>query len=189
LYYSEIIPTLNESLEHGNIFALAGLKGGDGVTEYSKCPRCSGEVTLDSDFCPHCGILFERAKGAYCDTHQTSEASGVCIICRKVVCPQCSKKVRGRILCLDHTEIEVQQDWARVFQSTEINDAELIKSVLEKAQYRVLVQNFGSIGYAWDGGGDSPQSRSNLLRPAKVFVPIPEYLDAAKTVKEWQSSE
>lgn len=75
-----------------------------------------------------------------------------------------------------------------VFDSTEINDAELIKAVLEKAQFRVLVQNFGSVGYAWDGGGDSPQSRSNLGRPAKVFVPIPEYLEASKAVGEWKAS-
>jgi hypothetical protein len=92
------------------------------------------------------------------------------------------------MFCLDHEDVEVQQDWAAVFASTEVNDAELIKVVLEKAQHRVLVQNFGSIGYAWDGGGDSPQSRSNLSRPAKIFVPIPEYLEASATVEEWRSS-
>jgi RNA polymerase subunit RPABC4/transcription elongation factor Spt4 len=157
------------------------------MSQYRKCPHCGEEVTEDSDFCPHCGVLFPATDNALCETHQTSRATGVCIICRKLVCEQCSKLVHGRIFCLDHNNIEVQQDWARVFESTEINDAELIKSVLEKAQYHVLVQNFGSIGYAWDGGGDSPQSRSNLSRPAKVFVPIPEYLEASKTVDDWQS--
>ncbi|HEY6951392.1 MAG TPA: hypothetical protein VI758_03230 [Bacteroidota bacterium] len=124
----------------------------------------------------------------FCETHQDREAIGVCIICRTLVCERCSSTVKGRTFCTDHREVEVQQDWALVFQSTEINDAELIKSILEKSQYRVLVQNFGSIGYAWDGGGDSPQSRSNLSRPARVFVPIPEYLEAATTIQEWQSS-
>ena len=158
------------------------------MTQYGKCSHCGGDVTLDSDFCPHCGILFPASEHVLCETHQTVQASGVCIICRKLVCPRCSKVVHGRTLCTDHSGVEVQQDWARVFQSTEINDSELIKSVLEKAQYHVLVQNFGSIGYAWDGGGDSPQSRSNLSRPAKVFVPIPEFLEASRTVREWQSS-
>jgi len=158
------------------------------MTQYAKCPNCGGDVTEDSDFCPHCGELYPAAQNAYCDTHQTTNATGVCIICRKLVCPGCSKVVHGRTLCEDHIRVEVQQDWANVFESTEINDAELIKSVLEKAQFHVLGQNFGSIGYAWDGGGDSPQSRSNLMRPAKVFVPIPEYVEAFEAVREWQSS-
>jgi hypothetical protein len=89
---------------------------------------------------------------------------------------------------MEHKKVEVQQDWAMVFESTEINDSELSKSVLEAAGFRVLVQNFASVGYAWDGGGDSPQSRSNLSRPAKVFVPIPEYLGALKAIKEWKSA-
>jgi hypothetical protein len=158
------------------------------MVQYDSCSHCGEDVTEDSDYCPHCGILFPNSESALCDTHQTINATGVCIICRKTVCPRCSKGVHGRTFCLDHKNVEVQQDWAEVFESTEINDAELIKSVLEKSQYRVLVQNFGSIGYAWDGGGDSPQSRSNLSRPAKVFVPIPEYLEALKTVEEWRSS-
>ncbi len=158
------------------------------MTDYNRCPRCDGEVTVDSDFCPHCGVLYSEAKDVFCDTHQGEAATGVCIICRKVVCRKCAKKHDGRTFCEEHTGVEVRQDWAVVFQSTEINEAELAKSVLESAHHKVLVQNFGSIGYAWDGGGDSPQSRSNLGRPAKVFVPIPEYTEARKTIAEWQSS-
>ena len=75
-----------------------------------------------------------------------------------------------------------------VFKSTEINDAELVKSLLQSARHKVLVQNFNSVGYAWDGGGDSPQSRSNLGRPAKVFVPIPEYEDALRVIGDWHAS-
>ncbi len=158
------------------------------MAEYGNCPNCEGEVTADSDFCPHCGILFEASNGVFCDTDITVPATGVCIICRKVVCDQCSGKRGGRITCKDHTNTEVQQDWAMVFRSTEINDAELAKSVLESAGHKVLVQNFGSIGFAWEGGGDSPQSRSNLGRPAKVFVPIPEYLEAKKAIEDWEAA-
>ncbi len=159
------------------------------MNQYSKCTKCGEEVTEDSDFCPHCGALFAAADDIFCDTHNATKATGVCVICRKLVCPQCSKSVHGRILCLGHRNVELQQDWAVVYVSTEINDAELIKAILEKGQFRVLVQNFGSVGYAWDGGGDSPQSRSNLGRPAKVFVPIPEYLEGMKAIDDWKASE
>lgn len=159
------------------------------MTQYNKCSECGEEVTDDSEFCPHCGALFAIAVGVLCDTHQSVKATGVCIICRKLVCLQCSKSIHGKVFCLDHQRVEVQQDWATVFVSTEINEAELMKAILEKAQFRVLVQNFGSVGYAWDGGGDSPQSRSNLGRPAKLFVPIPEYVNASKTIEEWSLSK
>jgi RNA polymerase subunit RPABC4/transcription elongation factor Spt4 len=158
------------------------------MSQYRLCQQCQGEVTGDSDYCPHCGILFSLSNDVFCETHQDRSATGVCIICRTLVCENCSKSVNGRKFCLEHKGIEVQQDWAKVFQSTEINDAELIRSVLESVPHRVLVQNFSSIGFSWDGGGDSPQSRSNLNKPAKVFVPIPEYLDARKAIQDWQSA-
>jgi hypothetical protein len=157
--------------------------------EYIECSNCGEEVTEDSDFCPHCGVLFAEAPSEKCDTHPGNAATAICIICRKTVCDECGKAVHGRNFCLEHKGIEVQQDWARAFQSTDINDSELVKSLLESNGFKVLVQNFAPIGYAWDGGGDSPISRSNLSKPAKVFVPIPEYLRAEETLKEWKSGE
>jgi hypothetical protein len=159
------------------------------MDELTPCPNCSEEVTKDSDFCPHCGTLFSEAGEVICDEHPQQQASGVCIICRKVLCQECGVQVHGRIFCIAHRRVRVQQDWAEIFRSTEIADAELVKSVLESAGHKVQVQNFHSIGFIWDGGGDSPISRSNINKPAKVFVPIPEYLEAKKVTEEWQSSE
>lgn len=155
--------------------------------EYVQCSHCGEEVTPDSEFCPHCGALFPEAGQVVCDTHSSSPATGICIICRKLVCDECGKFVYGRCFCLEHRGVEVQQDWARVFQSTEINDSGLVKSFLESNGFKVLDQNFAPIGYVWDGGGDSSISRSNVNRPAKVFVPIPEYLKAEEALKEWRS--
>ncbi len=159
------------------------------MSEYTHCPNCSEEVTTDSDFCPHCGLIFEEAGAVVCDTDAGQKAIGVCIICRKVVCERCGVGVNGRCFCLDHQHVEVQQDWAMVFESTEIAEAELVKSVLESTGHKVLVQNFNSVGFVWDGGGDSPVSRSNINKPAMVFVPIPEYRDAARELAEWRSSQ
>jgi len=157
--------------------------------EYISCSSCNEEVTPDSEYCPHCGVLFESAAGEKCDTHPANPAQGICIICRKLVCEECGKVVHGRHFCLDHKSVEVQQDWARVFQSTEINDSGLVKAFLESNGFKVLGQNFAPIGYVWDGGGDSAISRSNISKPAKVFVPIPEYLRAEEALKEWKSGE
>lgn len=157
--------------------------------EYVSCSSCGEEITPDSEFCPHCGVLFSGAAKEKCDIHPGNIAQGICIICRKLVCEGCRKTVHGRNFCLEHKAVEVRQDWARAFQSTDINDSELVKSLLESNGFRVLVQNFTPMGYAWDGGGDSSISRSALNKPAKVFVPIPEYLRAEEALKEWKSGE
>jgi hypothetical protein len=159
------------------------------MSDLIKCRHCGEEITEDSDFCPHCGVLFEEAGKVICDLHPLEPGVGVCIICRKLCCDACGSQVRGRYFCSAHRKIKVEQDWAEVFRSTEISDSELVKSVLESTGHKVLVQNFNSIGFVWDGGGDSPISRSNINKPAKVFVPIPEYLDAVEEIVEWKSSE
>ena len=157
--------------------------------EYISCSACNEEITPDSEFCPHCGVLFDGAADEKCDTHTSNLARGICIICRKLVCGECGKVVYGRRFCLEHQNVEVQQDWARVFQSSDINDSGLVKALLESTGFKVLGQNFEPVGYVWDGGGDSPVSRSNVSRPAKVFVPIPEYLRAEEALREWKSGE
>jgi hypothetical protein len=159
------------------------------MTDFIKCRHCGEEITADSDFCPHCGMLFAEAGKVFCDLHLLEPGAGVCIICRKVCCTDCGAEVRGRFLCSAHRKVRVEQDWAEVFRSTEISEAELVKSVLESTGHKLQVQNFNSIGFIWDGGGDSSISRSNINKPAKVFVPIPEYLDAMEEIIEWKSSE
>jgi hypothetical protein len=159
------------------------------MSDFIKCRYCGEEITADSDFCPHCGMLFAEAGAVFCDLHTLEPGVGVCIICRKLCCEECGTRIRGRYFCSAHRKVKVEQDWAEVFRSTEISDAELVKSFLESTGHKVQVQNFQSIGFVWDGGGDSPISRSNINKPAKVFVPIPEYLDAVEEIIEWKSSE
>lgn len=159
------------------------------MPEYVSCSTCGEEVTEDSDFCPHCGIVYEQAGTIQCETHPGNKGSSVCIICQRILCGECTHIQDGRRFCEEHKTVKVEQDWARVFQSTEINDAGLVKSVLENAAFHVQVRNFNSVGFVWDGGGDSPQSRSNIGKPAKVFVPIPEYLKARAALQEWESGK
>ena len=93
------------------------------------------------------------------------------------------------MFCSEHLDVFVEDDWAEVLTSTDINEAELAKAVLESVSIDVQVQDFGSIGFAWDGGGDSSLSRSQLGQPARVFVPISEYVQALEALREWKSSE
>jgi hypothetical protein len=149
------------------------------------CPSCTEEVTSDSDFCPHCGILLAEAGDVSCDRHAARKAVAVCIICHATLCGSCSHRKLGRHFCTDHRRVEVVQDWVRVYQSDEVSEADLVRAVLEEAGLKVQVQNFGSMGYVWEGGGDSVLSRSAVGKPGKVFVPIPDYERALEVIAEW----
>jgi RNA polymerase subunit RPABC4/transcription elongation factor Spt4 len=151
------------------------------------CSSCNEEITSDSDFCPHCGVLFQEAENVFCDEHQKNPAQGVCIICQRLICQECGVLVAARTFCQVHRKVKVQEDWAEVFRSTEVADAELIKSLLESTGIEVLEQNFSPKGSIWEG--DSSIWRSNINKPAKVLVPIPEYLKAMEVIYDWRSSQ
>lgn len=95
------------------------------------------------------------------------------------------RDVGGRSFCEEHRRIEVEQDWALVYASTDVNDAELAKSVLEEAGFKLVTRDFLPIGSIWDGAGDSSISRSMLHKPAKIFVRVEDYLSASEALDEW----
>jgi hypothetical protein len=64
--------------------------------DVATCLHCSEEVTTDSDFCPYCGTLFVEGKDVFCDEHSKKSALGVCIICQKLVCDECSDSPSSR---------------------------------------------------------------------------------------------
>jgi len=99
------------------------------------------------------------------------------------------KIVDDRALCIDHQSVEMEQDFALVYSSSDINDAELARAVLDSRGFTVVVRDFTPIGYVWDGAGDSPFSRSALRKLAKVFVPIPDYLRALVVLNEWSTGK
>ncbi|GJQ19853.1 MAG: hypothetical protein HBSIN02_02080 [Bacteroidia bacterium] len=142
----------------------------------------------DSDFCPHCGTLTGLAEQIGCGRHPDRQAAAVCIMCGMPVCDSCAVKKHGKWFCKDHASVHVEQDWALVLESPDINKAELARSVLEAGGFHVIVRNFGPNTAVWEGGGDSLFSRQQLNRLAKVFVPLPEYLNAVQSLLEWEEA-
>jgi RNA polymerase subunit RPABC4/transcription elongation factor Spt4 len=152
------------------------------------CEHCSNEVTLDSEFCPNCGSLFPGDIPLHCDTHSSKVATGVCVVCHALLCSACGTSPHSRLLCPAHAVVILEEGWAEVFRSTDVNEAEMAKAFLESEGYTVNPTDFGSVGYVWDGGGDSSMSRSALNKPARLFVPIPDYVKAKEVLQDWQSS-
>jgi hypothetical protein len=140
------------------------------MLELTTCANCNNEVTDDSDFCPHCGYLFKEAPPVHCETDLDQEATGVCIICQKLVCPRCREVRNNHLFCINHGNVVVREDWAVVFESRSTAEAELVKNYFDANSIQSLTQNV------------SLRARSRDL--ARVFVPIPEYLRAQKMLDE-----
>lgn len=157
----------------------------DNNQEYISCPECGEEITSDSEFCPHCGILFEGDEEVYCEYHPEREAGGLCIICRILLCKECAVNVHGRLFCVEHSTLEVQQDWVNVFESDDPIQANLVCTTLKEVGVQALPQN---IPFVSSGPllVDEPVLRMMSGKKAKVFVPIPLYLQALDALEDWE---
>ena len=129
-----------------------------------KCSNCYGEVTADSDFCPHCGNFLEHAPIVACTVHLEQMAKGICIICQKFVCELCAEVRMKKLFCLEHKNVEVQEDWARIPESY---DTAATKSVLESYGFQVIEEHRGVKSYYH-----------------KLFVPIPDYVNAMNALQK-----
>lgn len=144
------------------------------------CTHCGGDVTPDSDFCVHCGVLFEKKSA--CETHPERSAVAVCVLCHRLMCSDCARETNRRFFCEKHSTVEVEEGWALVFQSLDLFEASLVRTKLGGAGISVSVQNDHSIGFF--GFMDTPIGRTNLDYPVKIFVPFDQYLLASQLLAE-----
>lgn len=152
------------------------------------CGNCSEPVTPDSDFCVHCGMLLSD-ESFHCESHPASDAISVCVICRRLMCSACARKIGGKMFCEGHKEVEVSEDWAVAFKSVDYYEANIVRGKLENAGLTVNPRNNTSIGFIADGFIEGAIGRVLLKYPVKVFVPLDQYLEAVEVVKEEYPSE
>lgn len=141
------------------------------MEELDNCGNCGEEVATDSDFCPYCGVLFEKAPAVSCEFDHDREADAVCIICQKPVCVHCASLVQKRWFCGEHSTVEVQEGWAKVLESPDSVLIGAMKTVLADSGFEVIDQN-------WRARGG---------RKSRLFVPVADYLKAVQLLKETQS--
>ncbi len=115
--------------------------------EQTFCDNCNEPVQGKTLFCPHCGVFLDwvtgKEKEVRCDTHHENAAVGRCVICRKVVCEECSVQKRGRYFCTNDKHVEMAFDWVTVHTTGTEYEADMIAANLESAGIpaRVYVQN------------------------------------------------
>jgi methionyl-tRNA synthetase len=143
----------------------------------NQCDNCSGEVDLDSDFCPQCGTLYAEDQYS-CTNHPTGTATGVCVICQQLFCTECLNEKERRLYCDEHISIEAKEGWTVLFSTADFYEAEIVRGRLQSAGFVTHAANTTNIGVMADGFMDTSLGRTIFKYPIKIFVPADQHLAA-----------
>ena len=156
-------------------------------TKKHLCANCSFEADENSDYCPRCGTLFiENVK---CETHSKDEAEGVCVICEKPFCSDCSHSVNNIFLCNNHDGYEIYEGMAKVFGTSDEIQIHYVKSCLEENSFHPFIFSKKSTPMQL-GGNDktlinlSSSGEEKIINEIKLLVPCSEVLEAEKLISE-----
>ena len=65
------------------------------------CPRCHRTNTDQALFCTACGTVLGLQDIVECENHSGTRAIGVCVVCGKPVCDDCSVAKENKLYCND----------------------------------------------------------------------------------------
>ena len=146
------------------------------------CEVCNNSVKDEDDFCPYCGSLF--IDEVFCDNHKEVLADGVCIICCIPVCKKCGAKINNHFLCNEHSNYEIIEGMARVYESLDLTTIQYAKTCLEQYGLHPVLLNrnspYGDSGLSYSLFDPVGAQTSNKI---KVMVPCQEVLKAEEILK------
>ena len=97
------------------------------------CEACNNSVKEDDDFCPYCGTLF--IDEIFCDDHNEILADGICIIRQIPFCRKCGVKINNRFLCNQHSNYEIYEVKAKVYETVDETDVLYSKNCRNKMDF------------------------------------------------------
>jgi len=99
----------------------------------------------------------------------------------------CANVVGGKLLCTDHTDVQIIGEWAEVFESLNQVDVELAKGLLEKEGVQCQTYRQSDVPLGIFSSLMSPQWKTYSHNGAyllKLFVPLPELEIAVKVLQD-----
>jgi len=155
------------------------------------CDFCGTEISKDTEFCTKCGTIF--IDDVSCFNHSDDDANGVCAICHQAYCKKCGLRVNNIFLCNEHCEYEIYQGMARVFGSSDEQQVNYYKSILEENNLHPFIFerktspiSLGGVDYSlFRASGDV---NGHLVNEIKLMVPCEEVLQAEKIIDEIEES-
>ena len=91
-----------------------------------KCKRCKTAGAKDVLFCRNCGIPFHGNVGIECENHPDRDASGICVVCGKPVCDDCTTTKEGKSYCEDASHAQLLTTHVKLASAISVSAAELL---------------------------------------------------------------
>ena len=139
--------------------------------------RSEDLVTEEDTVCRPCENLLED--GLQCETHPASEAASRCVICGRLMCPDCEEKAGGWSFCLDHKGYRFVEDWAVVYTADTEWNASLLHGYLVDEGVECIMDSKRDTARALTVGS---------LAQVNVMVPFDRVLEAEKLVSDWDEA-
>lgn len=128
-----------------------------------------------------------------CFNHPDDNARGVCVICQQAYCKKCGLRVNGVFLCDQHSDYEIYEGMARVFGSSDEQQVNYFKSILEENNLHPFIYtrntsplSVGGVDYSLFNASGNPKGK--LVNEIKLMVPCSEFLQAEKIINELEHS-
>lgn len=108
--------------------------------DQTKCSFCSEQLPQNACICLSCG-RFDRSlpEVVNCENHSDEEAIGICVLCGKPVCGDCSLTVQGKTFCDNPEHQTVFFEWAVVYETVFEFEADLIERNVQQAGFECRV--------------------------------------------------
>jgi hypothetical protein len=101
------------------------------------CIYCGVEIEAVDIYCKNCGKIFltkiEDDDEIECENHFERSAIGVCVVCGKPICEECSNEDDGKIFCAEGNHRDFYKGWTVVYTTSIEYEAEMIKANIEGA--------------------------------------------------------
>jgi hypothetical protein len=111
-----------------------------------KCPNCQASNAGLALFCHTCGRSLGPQDAVDCENHSGTTATGICAICGKPVCDDCSVSHEGRVYCDDVRHSQLSSAFTRfAFAATEFEGDLIAKNLLPNG---ISVMLFSATRYA-----------------------------------------
>ena len=90
------------------------------------CTRCHAVNSGIALFCHSCGHPLRVNEEVECENHSGTTATGICIVCGKPVCDDCSLSREGKVYCDDVGHSQLMATYTRLAFSPNEFEAEII---------------------------------------------------------------
>lgn len=139
-----------------------------------KCAHCSAANSNEALFCFACGRSLRSNDEVECENHSGTIATGICVVCRKPVCDDCSVTTEEKIFC-EGSHSRLMRTHVKVAASPTEFEAEIITAQLTANSVHALA--FSSKKY-------SMLSCLTDDTSCAIFVPVEARVEAKRLIEE-----